>query len=337
MNFHKIKKSNKKALITGVFGQDGSYLCEILTSLGYEVFGVVKKTLSENSIKIQQYLANKNIVPILYRVDLTDYESLKNLLLTITPDEVYHVAARHLSSQSMNTDYILMEKNIFDYNSLITSNILAICYEYLRTTKVIIAGSSLMFDGSESNIQNESTPFRSNSLYGLAKIAENSLVKYYRQNGLFCAMAILFNHESSRRNDSFVTKKIVKNMVAVRKGILSKFTLGNLSSKKDWGYAKDYAYGMYLMAQSNKAEDYILSSFQLHTIKDFVEICADILQLPHWKNYITIDDSIVGRKINCTLLGNNSKAVLELNWHHTLSFYELIELMISNEINSELI
>jgi GDPmannose 4,6-dehydratase len=327
----------KKALITGIFGQDGSYLCEILTFLKYEVFGIVKNIQSENSLKIKQYLTKKKIFPTLYSLDLRDYDSLKSLLLTINPNEIYHLAASHLSSEEMNTNHILEEKNIFDDNLKATSNILAICHEFLKATKIITAGSCLMFDSSDTKVQDESTPFKSNSLYGLAKIAENSLVSYYRNKDLFCSTAILYNHESSRRKDFFVVKKIVKNMVAIKKGFSKKVTLGSLNYKKDWGYAKDYAYGIYLMSKADEAQDFILSSFQLHSIKDFIKICANILEISDWNDHIVVDSSIVGRKVSTTLLGNNSKAKNELNWRLTLTLKELAELMIKNELTGELV
>ncbi len=327
----------KKALITGIFGQDGSYLCELLTSLNYEVHGVIRSELSENSIKIQKHLALNNVNPILHNVDLNDYDKLKELFVNVRPDEIYHLAAFHVSSQGVDGNKDLYEKQLFDYNVKSTSNILSIAWQYLKQTKIITAGSCLMFDDSETNQQDENTPFNSNSLYGLAKITENSLVKYYRNKGLFCATAILYNHESSRRSDNFVTKKIVKNMIAIKKGEINKFTLGNLSAQKDWGYAKDYSYGMYLMAQAESPEDFVLSSNHLNTIEDFVVICADVLGIVNWKECIEIDQSIIDRKIKTTLFGNSQKAKIKLKWENSLSLEELIKLMIKNELEDNLL
>ncbi len=327
----------KKALITGIFGQDGSYLCELLNEQGYEVHGIIRQNLSENSFKIQKYLAEKNVSPILHQVELNDYFELKNLLCSIKPDEIYHLAAFHVSSQGVKEDKSLYGKQLFDYNVISTSNILSICNEYLKNSRILTAGSCLMFDNSETDIQDENTPFNTNSLYGLSKVTENSLVKYYRGKGLYCSTAILYNHESSRRNNSFVTKKIITNMIKIKNGEIDKFTLANLDTKKDWGYAKDYANGMFLMNQQKTPQDFVLSSGELHTIEEFIQICADVLNINNWKKHIIIDSNIIDRKINNTLFGNCTKAKQELDWCQTISFDELIKLMIQNEIDNKLI
>ena len=298
----------KTALITGIFGQDGSYLCELLFKKGYKVYGIVREDLSTNSLKIKNYLEKNNINPILFKLDLNNYDDLTKVIIELKPDEIYHVAAFHVSSQGIIGNKHKYEKQLFDYNIKSTSNILSICYEQSKKTKIVLAGSCLMFDSSNTQVQNENTPFNSKSLYGLAKITENSLAKYYSNKGLNVSTAILYNHESSRRSDDFVTKKIVKNMVAIKRGQLKKFTLGNINTKKDWGYAKDYANGLYLMAQQEIADDYILSSEKLHTIKEFIEICANILNISNWQDHIEIDSSIIDRKIDGQLYGDCSKA-----------------------------
>ncbi|CUU80013.1 GDP-D-mannose dehydratase [Campylobacter hyointestinalis subsp. hyointestinalis] len=321
----------KKAVITGIFGQDGSYLCEILSKFGYEIYGISHQNLSQNSQNIKKYLETKAIYPKIYTCDLNDYEYLKNILLEICPDEIYHLAAMHVSSQSS-----IDEKYLYERNVMATHNILSINYMHLKNTKIITAGSCLMFDNSKTNFQNEQTKFNSKSLYGIAKISEYLLVKHYRQMGLFAAMAIFYNHESSRRSEEFVTKKIISNMVKIANRNIKKFTLGNLNIKKDWGYARDYAYGMYLMSQTQKPKDYIFSSNELHTIKELVEICAQNLNIPNWQNHINIDSNIISRKINGQLFGNSSKARQDLGWKNTLDFKDMIKLMIDNEIKGDL-
>ena len=322
----------KKALITGIYGQDGSYLCELLLNKGYEVHGIVRKNLSNNSKRIKKLLENKGLLPKIHNVDLNDYDKLKELFLDIGPDEIYHVAAFHVSSEDIKGTKDLEEKQLFDYNVKSTSNILSICCDFMKNTKILTAGSCLMYDNSDTIQQDETTPFNSKSLYGLAKITENMLVRYYRNKGLYSCSAILYNHESSRRSSSFVTKKIVENMVKIKKGVIDSFTLGNINTKKDWGYAKDYAYGMYLMLQQNEARDYILSSGKLHTIKDFIEICSKKLDIYDWKKYIIIDSDIVNRKINTILKGNSKKAEFQIGFKHTLSFEQLVGKMLDDEI-----
>lgn len=326
----------KKALITGLYGQDGSYIAELLREKGYEVYGLVKDKLSDNARKIKQYLDQKNIVKAVYAIDLNSYDEVKDILVTIKPDEVYHFAAYHVSSQSSvhaNFD----EMQLFSKNVNATLNILGICNEYLKNTKIITAGSCLVFDNSKTTIQNESTELSSKSLYGLAKIAEMNLVKYYRNNGLHVSTAILYNHESSRRKDTFVTKKIVKNLVAIKQNKLDKFTLGDIDTEKDWGYAKDYVYAMYLMIQQNIAQDYILSSGKVESIRKFIELTAKKLDIKDWKKHINIDDNIITRKSNTKLVGDCSLAKQQLKWNNqNTSLDEIITIMIKNELNNSL-
>jgi GDPmannose 4,6-dehydratase len=326
-----MNKNRKVSLITGIFGQDGSYLAELLLSKGYDVYGVVHPNLSPNSLKIKQYLHIKNVKPNELVVNLESYNNIKAVLLKIKPDEIYHLAATHQSSQGDVAENILYNKNI-----CITSNILATCEECLKNVKILLAGSCLMFDNSRTKKQNETTPFNSNSLYGLEKIAENKLAEYYRNKGLFVCNAILYNHESSRRPDDFVTKKIVKNMVALKKGDVKSFSLGNLYSQVDWGYAKDYVQAMYLMMQAKEPEDYILSTGTLHSIADFCNICAKILEINDWKHHIILDRNLLSREIKTTLAGDSEKTRQKLGWEHSLNFEELVKLMVNNEINNKL-
>ncbi len=327
---------SKKVVITGIFGQDGSYIAELLKEKGYEVYGLIQKELSSNAIKIKDYLAQKNIVNKTYVTDLSDFDKLKNILIKIRPDEIYHLAASHVSSQSLvNNNY--NEMLLFKNNVNATLNILSICNEYLRNAKIVTAGSCLVFDNSKTTFQNESTILSSNSLYGLAKIAELNLVKYYRAKGLNTSTAILYNHESSRRKDTFVTKKIVKNLIAIKQNKIDKFTLGNIDIEKDWGYAKDYAYAMYLMAQQDISNDYIISSGKAETIRTFIELTAKKLKIKDWKKCIITNDSIITRKTSTKLIGDCSQAVIQLDWNNkNTSLDQVIETMINNELNNTL-
>lgn len=325
----------KKALITGIFGQDGSYLCEILHKLGYLVYGISKDNLSNNSKHIKKLLSSKGINPIIYNTDLNNLDTMTNLLVKLMPDEIYHLAAFHNSSEIPNVE--LNEKLLYDYNTKSTSNILYIASEFLKT-KVVLAGSCLIYDDTNTNAQNELTTPNFRSLYGLAKISELNLANYYRnQRGLHVSFAILYNHESPRRSDTFVTKKIVKNLVKVKKGEIKHFTLGNVDTKKDWGYAKDYAYAMYLMAQQDKGDNYVLATNKQHSIKDIINICAKYLDIDNVYSYIETNNSILSRHLNATLQGDYSKAKNKLGFEHTLDFEELIHLMISEELQHKYI
>lgn len=326
----------KKALITGIYGQDGSYMAEILSKKGYLVYGIIQNKLSANAEIIRTYLKKSEVSHEVQTIDLCSYNDVKRVFMEIKPDEVYHLAAYHVSSQSNVNSQSLNERNLFEKNVTATLNILNICYEYLPDTRIVTAGSCLMFDSSNTSIQNEKTSFSSSSLYGLAKITEASLVKYYRDKGCHYSTAILYNHESSRRKDDFVTKKIIKNLVAIKNQEIEKFSLGNIDINKDWGYARDYAYGMFLMISQSEPGDYILASGISHTIREFIEIASKKLAIKDWEKHILIDTTMLTRKFNTELLGDPSLANSKLNWKNTLKLEELIELMIQNELHKSL-
>jgi GDPmannose 4,6-dehydratase len=325
----------KKALITGIYGQDGSYIAELLKSKGYEVHGLIQATLSPNSKKIKEYLDKNNVVDFLHICELTCYDELKKILLIIRPEEIYHFAAFHVSSQSYTNDSS-KEMKLYSKNINATLNILGISYDYLKSTKIVCAGSCLIYDNSNTLVQNEDTPPDSNSLYGLAKISEMNLVKYYRDKGLHASTAILYNHESSRRKDVFVTKKIVKNLVAIKNSEIDSFTLGNIDIEKDWGYAKDYVFAMYNMVHKNIPKDYILSSGNTITIRKFIELVAKKLNIMNWEKYIQFDEDIIKRVNNTKLKGDCSLANKDLNWTDKKDIEEVIDIMIKNEYSDSL-
>ncbi len=322
----------KKALITGIYGQDGSYLCELLTHKGYEVHGIARSSLSIQSEKNKKVLLDQGICPEIHTIDLYDYDEMKELLLRIKPDEIYHVAAFHVSSEGVKERQQYYDTVLFNSNITTVSNILSICMEYLKKTKVFTAGSCLMYDATDCDKQDESTEFCSDSLYGLAKITENQLVAYYRRRGLFACTGILYNHESARRQSQYVTKKIVENMIAVKSGQKETFQLASLDAEKDWGYAGDYAYGMYLMLQAKEPRDYVLATGEMHTIRELVEICAEYLGLQDWQQHIEIDPNVVNRKVQCRLCGDSSKMEKELGWKRMCNFRTMIENMIKETI-----
>lgn len=322
---------NKTAIISGIYGQDGSFICEELVKKDYKVYGIVRTQLSEQSEKIKKELIGEGIDLEECHIDLYDYSQVERLIREIQPDELYHMAAYHVSSEGKgNGDYI-REQELFNKNVLATANILEACKKSSPNTKIVTAGSSLMFDACECNFQSEETLFSSQSLYGLAKISESMLVKYYRKVGLFACTAILYNHESHRRGSGFVTKKIVENMVKIKYGLLDRFSLGNLNVEKDWGYAGDYAKAMILMATAEEPIDYIISTGEMHTIKDVVNYCAEKLDIRDWEKYVEIDENIISRKISGRLCGNSMKIVERLGWKREKNFSKLIDEMICYE------
>ena len=326
----------KSVLITGIYGQDGSYIAEILKDKGYKVYGLIQNKLSNNAAKIKAHLMSQNIVDSEHVIDLNNYDDLKNFLIETSPEEIYHMAAIHVSSESGKSS-INNEAQLFNNNVNATLNILSICSEYLKNVKIVTAGSCLIFDNSKTLIQDETTVPASSSMYGLAKITELNLVKYYRSKGLHVSTAILYNHESSRRKDTFITKKIIKNLVAIKQNKLEYFTLGDINFSKDWGCAKDYAYAMYLMSKQDFAKDYVVSSGKLNSIKEFIELTAEHLEIKEWKKYIIIDSTIITRKFNTTLFGDCTLAKKELGWNNSnTSLDEIIKIMIKNELNNDL-
>lgn len=317
----------KKAIITGIYGQDGSYLCEQLSNDGYHVVGVVREKLSEQSQKNKKELLELGLSPKEYYVDLEDKKQVCEFICQQEPDELYHMAVNHVGSAGK--DHV---ENEFLKNIVITANILEACRLYSPKTRIVLASSCLIFDNSITCIQDENTSRDSHSLYGMAKITNDMLARYYRENGLHVSVAILYNHESHRRSSQFVTKKIVENMVRIKKREIDTFSLGNLEVKKDWGYAGDYTRAMQLMARAEIADDYILATGQLHTIREFVEKCAQYLEIENWRERIQLDSNIINRNVSGTLCGDSNKIQKELNWKTKFSFDDLVEEMIVYEM-----
>lgn len=320
----------KRALITGVYGQDGSYISELLSQSDFEIHGVCKEELSENSKNNRNELLNKSIKINEHNTSLYDYEAVKRLIEAVDPDIIFHMAAIHRGSVNKDNNNILAEKELYEKNVLATNNILTASCAISQGIRVISAGSCLMYDGTNGTIQDENTEFRSNSMYGMAKIAERNLVEYYRKKGLFACVPILYNHESHRRAGHFVTKKIVDGLKAIKSGESQFLELGDLNVKKDWGYAKDYAMAMKLMSEASAPCDYIISSGEMHSLEEFVELCAMELGINDWKKLIKINPGIITRKNDVCLRGNPQKCIDELGWKRTLSFEELVREMVDN-------
>jgi GDPmannose 4,6-dehydratase len=323
----------RKALITGVFGQDGSYLAELLTAKGYEVHGIEKRTLSHNAELIYEHLAGKNIKVFLHECDLNSFAEVESLFESVKPDECYHLSATHYSSEISALEKYRVDRNLFQNNVLSTLNLLYAIRNISSETKFVLAGSCLMYDGLKRFPQDETMPFLSESIYGLSKIASSNLVSYMREtHNLHLSVAILYNHESPRRSMEFVTKKIIANLLKCKKGEMNRFSLGNLSIMRDWGYAKDYVLGMWLMCQQSKPGDYILATGQGHTVEEFLKCAAGIIDID-WKQYVDIDASLIVKSPQATLIGDPTLAKTRLKWMHSVSFAELISIMIHNEIS----
>lgn len=322
----------KKALITGVYGQDGSYLAEILAGKGYEVHGVEKEPLSENAAKIKAHLVAKRVFVNLHKCDLNKSEDVNSLLKEMKPDECYHLAATHYSSSTNENERDRVSSILYKNNVISALNIIHAIKTFSKTTRLVLAGSCLMFDDVPQSPQNELMPFATTSIYGLSKIAASNLASLYRKAyNLHLSTAILYNHESPRRLDSFVTKKIAQNVVKIQKGEIKTFTLANLDSCKDWGYARDYAFGMWLMAQQKNPDDYILSTGKGHTVEEFVDQAFKTAGICDWKKHVKLDEGISVRT-GAKLIGCSDKACKKLSWGHSMSFSKLVKLMVEAEL-----
>jgi GDPmannose 4,6-dehydratase len=322
----------KKAFITGITGQDGSYLTELLISKGYEVHGLVRRVSTMNRGRIdhlQAYEHGKDKCPYLHYGDLADSVSLVKLLYAIQPDEIYNLAAQ---------SHVRVSFDIPEYTADITGvgagRILEAIIESGIGKKVRYyqASSSEMFGKVQEVPQKETTPLYPRSPYGCAKVFAHYLTINYRESyNLFACSGILFNHESPRRGENFVTRKISIAAARIKKGLQEKLYLGNLDSKRDWGYAKEYVEGMWLMLQQDTPDDYVLATNETHTIKAFLEAAFNCVGLD-WKNYVIFDDKYLRPAEVDLLIGDYSKAKAKLGWEPKTRMKELAELMVDSDL-----
>jgi GDPmannose 4,6-dehydratase len=334
----------KKALITGITGQDGSYLAELLLSKGYIVHGIIRRSSSFNTKRIENIYDNPNLK--LHYGDVSDSLSIDSIISTIKPDEVYNLGAQ---------SHVKVSFEIPEYtgqvDALGTLRLLEAIRKHVPNCKFYNAVTSEMFGEVKEIPQKETTPFHPRSPYGVAKVYSYWICKNYRESyGLFICNGILFNHESERRGDTFVTQKIVKGLVDVIKGKKEKIYLGNLYSKRDWGYAPEYVEGMWRMLQHETADDYVLATNETYSIKYFIERCCEHLNI----NYKWVGEGIDEKLINVEtyqpiveisekyfrpaevdlLIGDYSKAKETLGWEPKVKCDELVKIMIDGYINS---
>ena len=318
----------KKALITGIAGQDGSYLAEFLLAKGYEVHGIVRRIAIEDT---EHKL--KNLRHILYRVklhvaSLDNVLSLIKIVKDLQPDECYHLAASSFVSYTFEDEISILNNNV---NS--THYLLAAIREFAPHCRVYFAGTSEMFGNVDHSPQDENTPFNPRSIYGISKVASYHLVKNYRQQyGMFACSGILYNHESPRRGYEFVTRKIVSSAVKIKLGFQDNLTLGNLEAYRDWGYAPDYVGAMWLMLQADHPDDYVIASGETHSVREFVEAVFSMLSLDY-RNYVKVDPNFFRPAEKIQLCGNPAKAVERLKWLRTRSFQGLVEEMVESEMS----
>lgn len=340
----------KKALITGITGQDGSYLAEFLLKKGYEVHGIIRRASTFNTGRLDPiyqdpHVPNRRLV--LHYGDLTDSSNLFRHIEKINPDEIYNLGAQSHVRVSFD-----IPEYTADVDALGVIRLLETIRETRIKTKFYQASSSEMFGKVREIPQKETTPFYPRSPYGVAKVYAHWITVNYRESyGLFACSGILFNHESPRRGKTFVTRKITRGLSRIKLGLDKTLYLGNLDSKRDWGYAKDYVEAMWLMLQQEKPDDYVIATGENHSVREFIEVAGKLLDFDiRWEGEGLEEkgiDAKTGNKIIeidphyfrptevDVLVGNASKAKKILGWQPKINFYDLVKLMIESDLEHE--
>jgi GDPmannose 4,6-dehydratase len=318
----------KKALVTGIDGQDGSYLAEWLLEKGYEVHGLVRRVALEDPEhhlwRIRHLLERVALHP----ASLESYASIFKTVERVSPDECYHLAAQSFVSYSFEDEFSTLNTNIDG-----THYVLSAVKEGSPKCRFYFAGSSEMFGKVKNSPQDESTPFHPRSAYGISKVAGFYLTQNYREAyGLFASNGICFNHESPRRGFEFVTRKITNGVAEIKLGLADKLRLGNLDAKRDWGFAGDYVKAMWLMLQQDTPEDYVVATGETHTVKEFVEMAFSIVGLD-WKDHVEIDKRLFRKAEVHELKGDYGKAKKELGWQPDVDFKRLVKMMVDADLD----
>ena len=318
---------SKVALITGITGQDGSYLAELLLSKGYKVHGIVRRVALEDEMhrlsRIKKILNDIS----LHSASLESYASLFKILQKIKPDEIYHLAAQSYVGYSFEDEFSTFNTNING-----THYILSAVKEFANNVKFYFASSSEMFGKVKFSPQDENTAFHPRSAYGISKVTGYHLTRNYREAyKLHASNGILFNHESPRRGFEFVTRKISFAAARIKKGLQKKLKLGNINSKRDWGHAQDYVKAMWLMLQQDNPGDYVVGTGINHSVEEFVKKAFDHVNL-NYKDYVIVDKNLIRPTEVDALLANYSKAKKVLKWEPKISFDNLISEMVESDL-----
>lgn len=319
-----------KALITGITGQDGSYLAEFLLAKGYEVFGIVRRSSSFNTDRIEHIYQDpheQNVKLRMFYGDLNDASSLNKILRDLQPDEIYNLGAQ---------SHVRVSFDVPEYTAEITALGTVRLLEAIRDLglkpKFYQASSSELYGKVLETPQTETTPFYPRSPYACAKAYAYHITVNYRESyDLFACNGILFNHESERRGETFVTRKITRAATRIKAGLQDTLYLGNLEAKRDWGHAKDFVEAMWLMLQQETADDYVIATGEQHSVQEFVEETFGLLDLD-WQKYVKIDPRYFRPAEVETLLGDAAKARRVLGWEPKISFKELVRLMVESDM-----
>lgn len=334
----------KKALITGVCGQDGSYLAKLLLEKGYKVYGAERRTSTKNHWRLEH-------LGVLGKIEIVDFDLLEqsnvtNIIKELQPDEIYNLAAQSFVGISFTQPILTTQ-----IDAMGVLYILEAIKNFSPNSKFYQASTSEMFGKIQDKVQNENTPFYPRSPYGVAKLYAHWMTINYRESyGLHASSGVLFNHESPLRGEEFVTQKIVKGLIKIKYNLLETLELGNLDAKRDWGFAGDYVKAMYLMLQQEKADDYVIATKATFSVRDFIEKVAKLLDMEiRWEGKGLKEKCICEKtgntiiKINPkfyrptevdVLIGDPSKAIKELGWSNEISFDQLVNLMVQSEIKN---
>jgi GDPmannose 4,6-dehydratase len=320
----------KKALITGITGQDGSYLAELLLAKGYEVHGIIRRASTFNTGRLDPIYEDPHSAKahlFLHYGDLSDASALARLLAKIQPEEVYNLAAQsHVRVSFDSPEYTT------DIDATGTVRLLEAIREVGIKPRFYQASSSEMFGKVQEVPQKETTPFYPRSPYGCAKVYSHWITVNYRESyGLHASNGILFNHESPRRGETFVTRKITRAIAHIKAGLQSKLFLGNLDAKRDWGYAKEYVEAMWLMLQQPKPDDYVIATGETHSVREFLEVAFGHAGLD-WKKHVELDPRYLRPTEVDLLVGDYSKAKKKLGWEPKVKFTDLAKLMVDADM-----
>jgi GDPmannose 4,6-dehydratase len=327
------QKNQRVALITGITGQDGSYLAELLLAKGYEVYGIIRRSSSFNTSRIDLIYQDPHVPNTRLRLiygDLNDASSLNKIIRTVQPDEIYNLGAQ---------SHVRVSFDIPEYTGEVTGLGTVRLLEAIRESglrpKFYQAASSEMFGKVWEIPQRETTPFYPRSPYGAAKVYSYWMTVNYREAyNLFACNGIFFNHESPRRGETFVSRKITKAAVRIKLGLQNELYLGNLDAKRDWGFAGDYVQAMWLMLQQDEPEDYVIATGETHTVRELLDLSFGHLDLD-WKPYVKIDPKYYRPTEVDVLIGDASKAKWKLGWEPKVTFGELITMMVESDLAEE--
>jgi GDPmannose 4,6-dehydratase len=313
----------KTALITGITGQDGSYLAELLLEKGYRVHGMVRRSSTENFQRIEHLRERIH----LHQGDLLDQTSIAAIFDQVRPDEVYNLAAMSFVPTSWQKPVLTAE-----FTAVGVTRVLDALRQTCPRARFYQASSSEMFGKVRETPQSEATPFHPRSPYGVAKVYGHFITVNYRESyGLYACSGILFNHESPRRGLEFVTRKITHGVARIKLGQATELRLGNLQAKRDWGFAGDYVRAMWLMLQQDEADDYVIGTGETHSVEDFVRIAFDHVGLD-WRRHVVIDPQYYRPAEVDLLLGDPSKARRKLGWEPEVTFDQLVTLMVDSDV-----